>query len=101
MAPTGNGTTEPHWRMDKRVPIAFLAALGLQTGLFLWYAATFTAEVTAALEVGVNDRQRIESRLQRVEGERDDFSDRLTRVEVHLQTQNVTLQEILKELRKR
>lgn len=45
------------WHFDKRVPIALIIALFIQTGGMVWWAATMQADVTSA--VRSNERQDV------------------------------------------
>lgn len=37
---------QDHWSVDKRLPVATLFALLLQTGVIIWWAATLDAKVS-------------------------------------------------------
>jgi len=71
--------SDARWHLDKRVPIALLLAILMQTGTGFWWAAT-TAERINNLE------KRAE--LTAPQG------DRLTRVEVKLETVREGITEI-------
>lgn len=62
-----------HWHLDKRVPLALILALLIQTSGMVWWAATIQAEgralqdrVLVLEQQSINDRQ-IGERLARVE----------------------------------
>lgn len=67
------------WHLDKRVPIALIGALALQTGTFIWWASSLTERV-AVLERGA-----LASAPQ---------ADRLTRVEVKIENIQSGVDEI-------
>lgn len=68
-----------HWSVDRRVPLAMIFAIALQTAGIVWWGAS-TSERLAALE------KRMET--TRPQG------DRLTRVEVKLETMQEGITEI-------
>lgn len=47
-------TAEP-WHLDRKVPLALIVTIVLQTGLGVWWAASLTGEVSRAL--ATNDTQ--------------------------------------------
>lgn len=38
------------WVLDKRIPLPLLAGIGLQTGAFIWWVATFSASITGRVD---------------------------------------------------
>lgn len=58
------------WHLDKRIPIALIVTLAVQTGLGIWWAADLSARV------GQVERQQVATAPN---------SDRLTRVETRLE----------------
>lgn len=58
-----------HWQIDRRIPLALILAIGIQTGGALWWASGLTSRVE------VLEKQMAEAKPQ---------GDRLTRVEVRL-----------------
>lgn len=58
------------WHLDRRIPIALIVSIALQTGLGIWWAADLSARV------GQVERQQAASAPQ---------GDRLTRVETRLE----------------
>lgn len=42
--------TPNHWHLDKRVPLAFIGAIGIQTLIAVWWAASFSAGLQARLD---------------------------------------------------
>lgn len=65
---------EREWHLDKKVPIAMILTIALQTGAFVWFAARLDHRVEAL--------ERSETRLS---SSAPVTSDRLTRVEVKLE----------------
>lgn len=61
---------ESHWHIDKKVPLAFILTIFLQTGAFIWFGARLDHRVEA---------------LERESVSRIPQADRLTRVEVKLE----------------
>lgn len=62
------------WHIDKRVPLALLFAIGMQTCAALWWAAGITARVDV-LERAQIDAPRQTERLIRVETKVDSMQD--------------------------
>lgn len=64
---------ENQWHLDKRVPIALIATIFVQTAGIIWWAAGITAQVNAnarAIEEQSDTRERlvrIETILERLE----------------------------------
>lgn len=60
---------EDQWHLDKRIPLALVAAIFLQTVGMVWWAATMQADVR--LVIAVNDRQdgRIDGLADVVQGQ--------------------------------
>lgn len=75
-------TNENHWHLDKRVPIAIIVSLAVQSAAIIWWAATMEARVTAieaAMLAGADTSERltrIEVILERVERRLDQQEDR-------------------------
>lgn len=70
---------DTQWHLDKRVPLALIAALLLQTFGAAWWASSISA--------------RVESLERRVDAAAP-LSDRMTRVEVKLETVQTGIEEI-------
>lgn len=71
---------EEAWHLDKRVPIALLFAILLQTGMGVWWGARIDARV-AALEQTDVTRATTSERLARVETVLASIDRRLERME--------------------
>lgn len=67
-------TSDGEWHLDKRVPIAMILTILMQTGTFVWFAARLDQRVEAL--------ERSETRLTTTAPVQ---ADRLTRVEVKLE----------------
>lgn len=67
-------TYEASWHLDKKVPIAMILTIAMQTGAFVWFAARLDQRVEA-LERSEN-RASMSAPVQ---------ADRLTRVEVKIE----------------
>jgi len=56
-------TDETHWHLDRRVPLALIFALVMQSGSFAWWASSISERVAQNERSG----QRMGGRMQRVE----------------------------------
>lgn len=74
------------WHLDKRVPIALIFAMCMQTAGIVWWGATTSEKVTVLKE-----------RLDAIAPQ----ADRLTRVEVNIESIKDSLTEIKQALRSR
>jgi hypothetical protein len=82
MADDTNGT---HWTLDKRVPLAFIMAIVLQTAGALWWASTMAATVQSqGQKIGALESQRAGERLAVVEATIGDVRSQLNRIESKL-----------------
>lgn len=43
--PSMNDPENKHWHLDKKVPIALIFAMAVQTGTFVWWAASLSERV--------------------------------------------------------
>ena len=50
-----------HWHLDKRVPIALIVAIAVQSTAAVWWAATQTARVDAVERTVLTHDQRIDA----------------------------------------
>ena len=69
-----------HWHLDKRVPIALIVTLFVQTATIFWWAAT-TTERLAAVERRVETTAPYADRLTRVEVKMDYMTELLSRID--------------------
>jgi len=93
------------WHVDRRIPVtlitSFVATALIQTFTAVWWARG----QSAALEQAMIDQSRLETRLDRIETERDDIKARMIRVEEKISNQTnalidqgQTLKEILRQV---
>jgi hypothetical protein len=79
MSATPETTPDNHWSLDKRIPIALIATLAIQTGGVLVWAGQVS--------------QRIDM-LERQSAEQKSFGERITRVEVTVETVKETTKDM-------
>lgn len=77
--PDDDMTSDTRWHLDKRVPIALIVTILVQTGGALWWAASVSERVNT---------------LERAQMERAPQADRLTRVEVKIEAIQEGISEI-------
>lgn len=82
--PVTQQDAEAHWHVDKRVPLAVLLVLAVQTGGIFWWAGA------------TNERM---ASMERVIAANAPQADRLTRVEVKVDTIVESVAEIKSSLR--
>jgi hypothetical protein len=80
--PAMNGDNK--WHLDKRVPIALIVTMMLQTGGIIWWAAS-ASERLSALEKKVDSTAPQADRLTRVEVKLDVVQDNLGEIKRILQ----------------
>ncbi|GAA2872022.1 uncharacterized protein YlxW (UPF0749 family) [Aminobacter niigataensis] len=85
------------FHIDKRVPVALIVTIALQTAAGIWWAAS----VQAAQEQALVDAKRLETRVDRIEAARDDLNTRVIRIEEKLVGQTDMLQRILRSVETR
>lgn len=85
----------PGWHLDRRLPVALIATLIIQTGMAFWWAATVSAGIAEANK----ERILLSARVSKIENERDDFRDRMTRMEVQMTNLRQDSTKILEILR--
>ena len=76
-------TEIPHnaWHLDKRVPIALIAALAIQTAGIVWWASTLESRINdATRRIELSERRNEEDRLMIHNG-----INRLVRIETILE----------------
>lgn len=82
---------EPQWHLDKRVPLAIIITIFLQTAGFIYVVSTWKADVDARLsqlEKSDTDRKPQESRLIRLEERLESIKSSLVRIESKLESPN-------------
>lgn len=85
-----NMRVDRQWVLDKRIPLPLLAGIGLQTGAFIWWVATFSASITGRvdaqgdriinLEHTVTSLGPISERLVKMETKFDGMAESLTEI---------------------
>lgn len=75
---------DAHWSVDKKVPVALIVTLAIQTGGFIWWASA------------LNERVKI---LETVSAAAPLQSDRLTRVETKVETMQRDVTEIKSDIK--
>lgn len=78
-------TSDSNWHLDRKVPIALIASIFIQTGGIVWWGATTSARINALEEKATMAAAQPE---------------RLTRVEVKLESALEGISEIKSILRK-
>lgn len=73
------------WHLDRRVPLAMILAIIMQTGTFIWWASSLSERVNTL------ERERIAAAPQ---------GDRLTRVEVKVEGVQSSLDRIERLIRR-
>lgn len=76
---------DAHWHLDKRVPIALIFSILVQSGVILWWAS------------GINERVNTLERRADLSAPQ---ADRLTRVEVKIEGVQSTLDRIERSIRR-
>ena len=79
------------WHFDKRIPLALIATIILQTGAAIWWASA----VNSYIDADKASTLAIAERVSAVERDNSAVATRITRLEVLLETQS----ELLKEIR--
>jgi hypothetical protein len=77
--------SDRNWHLDKRVPIALIVTIALQTGSFIWWAASVSERVNT-----------LERRAEQTAPQ----ADRLTRVEVKIESIQEGITEIKRLIRR-
>lgn len=85
------------WHLDKRVPIALIVAMLAQIGTFVWFASGLSHRVDTLERDAVTTRAVID----RDASLRIPQADRLTRVEVKLETIQEGITEIKRVIQQR
>lgn len=93
---TAIASEDRHWSLDKRVPLALIFAMLMQTAAIVWWAADLSA----------NDHMQ-DNRIQKLEHEADQqaaaltaIAIRLEKIDGRLETQVQLMQRIEKRLAK-
>ena len=78
------------WHFDKRIPLALIGTIILQTGAAIWWASMVNSYIDDDRRGSVT----ISERISAVERDNSANGNRMTRVEVLLETQGDLLKEI-------
>lgn len=84
------------FHVDKRIPLALIVTLLIQTGGIAWWASA----ISSAQAEATKERVKIETRVGQVEASRDDLKERVIRIESKIEGQNETLQRILQSVQR-
>ena len=84
------------WHLDRRVPMAVITVIIIQSAAILWWAAG----VSNAVENNAREIARLDSRFNGIDRERRDLNDRLIRVEEAIKANTKLLEQLVAELRK-
>ena len=76
----GNGYDDRHWHLDRRVPIALIVAIIIQTVGAVWWAASLSSRVDT-LEEGFRGLRPHQGRIVRLEEKQNAVYQRLDRIE--------------------
>jgi hypothetical protein len=79
--------TDHHWHLDKRVPLALMVTLALQSGAFVWWAAKADNRLEY-LERTVNASAPQIERVIRLEAKMDSVAEALNDVKVILRARS-------------
>ena len=85
---------KPQWHLDRRVPVALIAAIMMQTIGIVWWAATLSARVDV-LEERIRAARTNETRIVRLEANQTAVYQRLDRIEVLTRRIEVKLDRLL------
>lgn len=83
MTERDQSTSDGNWHLDKRVPIAMILAIAMQTGGWIWWASATAQRL-----------DHVEREVQRQMTAAPPQADRLTRVEVKLEAVQDGITEI-------
>ena len=75
-----NIESERHWHLDRRVPVALIVTIIMQTIGIVWWAASISARVDV-LERRLEETRTNQSRIVRLEANQSAVYQRLDRIE--------------------
>ena len=76
---------EQHWSVDKRVPLALIVTIVIQTASFIWFAAALWQQVQAqGARIDAIEGMKVETRLVRLEEAFANLKPQLDRMETKL-----------------
>lgn len=79
------GFSDKHWHLDKKVPLALILTMALQTTAVVWWASSLTERVSVL-------EKRVETTAPQAE--------RLTRVEVKIEAVQSDVSEIKSDIKR-
>jgi hypothetical protein len=82
------------WHLDKRIPVALIAATFIQFGGLVWFVASMNARV----EQVTADVVEMQNDIRTITQERNDVRDRVIRIEEKIVGQNIVLDRIYKSI---
>lgn len=80
---TDTGEASPHWQVDRRIPLALILTIFVQTCGIIWWASGLTSRVEV-LERQVADAKPQGDRLTRVEVRLDNVVDGISEIKALL-----------------
>jgi hypothetical protein len=92
-------TQQPHWTLDRRVPIGLIGALLVQSAGIVWWARGVEAEIDGQSNAKAELVRRVDTIEQRAERER--VSERIAVIEVQIREQTALLLRIDQRLHER
>jgi hypothetical protein len=75
------------WHLDKRVPIALIVTIAMQTGAFIWWTATITQRVTT-LELRSASRDQLPERIVRLETQYSNITEGISEIKQLLRSKS-------------
>ena len=87
--PPAKDPAEASWHFDRRIPIALIATIVIQTGAAIWWASS----VNSFMADSQKGAAVLADRVQAVESDSDSLDRRLVRFEVLLEGQTDQLKE--------
>jgi len=93
--------TTQGWHLDKRVPLALIFAIVVQTGTALWYVKGLDARIEAnstAIGTETDSRRSLSSRIERAEQNANGQAVALGRIQVSIEGIQNSLDQIDRKL---
>lgn len=79
---------DKHWHLDRKVPIALIVTLAIQTGCFIWWLASVNARVEQLERQSAGQAPHLE-RIVRLETKMDAIFSTLAEIKSIVQRPNV------------
>ena len=99
MKKNGDRPSESYWHLDRRIPVALIVTIVLQTMAIVWWAASMN-ERLSSLEDRVNGMHDFGPRIIRLEEKQDGIRQRLDRIDRNLRRVDAKLERLLYPSRK-